>query len=132
MQVLKVTEGSRFAEYALNEQTKTLTVEGVVIDLEAETQDCQTLINITRTHDGDCVRGLEGKAGYVADIEIPPREYIIEEIEPPVEDDDEEEAEGGGNTMGRTSTKTPLPLDLKKVVLRLWPYGAEETIQEEG
>jgi hypothetical protein len=126
MQVFKVSEGSRFATYTLNEKKKKLTVEGVIVDLEAEVQDCQTLINITRTLDGQCVKGLEGKAGYVADIEIPPREYVIEEAEAPVE------SGGEGNTMGRTSIKTPLPLDLKKVVLRLWPFGTEETINEEG
>jgi hypothetical protein len=51
---------------------------------------------------------------------------MIEEADTPVE------SGGEGNTMGRTSTKVPLPLDLKKVVLRLWPFGAEETIDEEG
>jgi hypothetical protein len=124
MQIFKVSEGSKFATYTLNEKKKKLTVEGVIIDLESEVQDCQTLINITRTLDGQCVRGLDGKAGYVADIEIPPREYVIEEA--PVEHG------GEGNTMGGASTKTPLPLDLKKVVLRLWPFGTEETINEEG
>jgi hypothetical protein len=116
MQVFRVSEGSNFASYNLNLQEKILTVEGVSIDLEAEVQDCQTVINITRTPGGDFVRGLDGKAEYVADIEIPPRDYRFEEI-------------GEGENIA--TERIALPLDLNVVVLRLWPFGAGE-MQEEG
>jgi hypothetical protein len=117
VQVFKVSEGEHFASYDLNLEEKVLTVEGVDIDLEAEVQDCQTLITITRTEAGDFVRGLGGKAGYVADIEIPPREYRFEET-------------GEGETM--TTERIALPLNLNVVILRLWPFGAEKTMLEEG
>lgn len=117
MQVFKVSEGERFASYNLSLEEKILTVEGVSIDLEAEVRDCQTLIAITRATEGGFVRGLDGKAGYVADIEIPPREYWFEET-------------GEGEAM--TTERRAIPLDLNAVVLRLWPCGVENITQEEG
>jgi hypothetical protein len=115
MQVFKVSEGSTAAAYTLNEKEKKLVIGDIVIDIESEVQDCQSLITITRGADGRFIRGLEGKAGYVADIEIPPREYTVEESD----------AGDGGDTAGSPSVRTPLPLDLKKVVLRLWSFDAE-------
>jgi hypothetical protein len=134
MQVFKVSDGSGFADYSVDETKKELSIGGVVINLEDEVQDCQTLITITRAADGRFIRGLEGKAGYVVDIEIPPREYVIEESEVPEETGESNSGEsGGGNTMGNTvTTRRALPLDIKKVVLRLWPFGAGEIIQQEG
>jgi hypothetical protein len=117
VQLFKVCEGECFASYEVNREEKILSVEGVSIDLEAEAQDCQTLIVITRTEGGGVVRGLDGKAGYVADIEIPPREYRFEET---------------GEGENRTNERVALPLDLNAVVLRLWPCGVEQTTQEEG
>lgn len=118
MQVFKVSEGTQFASYALDEQTKILTLEGVVIDLEAAVQaDCQNIITITKDMNGEYIRGLEGKGGYVADIEIPPREYV--EVE-------------SGEGDEKTITRTALPLDTATVVLRLWPLGtALEAAQQE-
>jgi hypothetical protein len=112
MQVFTVSQGPVYPVYELVESTKKLTVEGVVVDLEGSTlDDCQNILNITRNGDGSCVLGLEGKAGYVADIEIPPRQYRYE-----TRGEGEEE---------RTE-KIHLPLDLNTVVLKLWPYGTEE------
>jgi hypothetical protein len=113
MQVFKVSEVSKVASYSLNETEKKLTVEGVVIDLETAARDCQTIINITKNCDGKCVASLDGKCGYVADIEIPPREYRTEEF---------------GEGDEKTYEIMPLPLDTATVVLRLWPFGAEEDI----
>jgi hypothetical protein len=117
MQVFKVSEGSKFAEYALNEKKKKLTIEGIVIELEKVTlDDCKNILNITRNTDGLCVLGLEGKAGYVADIEIPPRQYRYETT---------------GEGEEEKTEKIPVPLDLNTVVLKLWPYGTEEiSVQE--
>jgi hypothetical protein len=117
VQVFKVSDGENFASYDLNLEEKVLTVGGISIDLESEVQDCQTLITITRTKDGDFVRGLDGKAGYVADIEIPPREYRFEET---------------GEGADIATERTALPLDLNVVILRLWPFGTGKTMQEEG
>jgi hypothetical protein len=118
MQVFKVSEGSKFTEYSLDNSTKKLTIEGIIIDLEASSLDsCQNILNITRNSDGTCVLGLEGKAGYVADIEIPPRQYRYETTG---EGDDEK------------TDRIPVPLDLNTVVLKLWPYGPEENPVEGG
>jgi hypothetical protein len=118
MQVFKVSEGSKFAKYALNEKNKKLTIEGIVIELEKVTlEDCKNVLNITRNQDGSCVLGLDGKAGYVADIEIPPRQYRYETT---------------GEGEDAKTEKKAIPLDLNTVVLKLWPYGAEEVSVEEA
>lgn len=118
MQVFKVSDGSKFSEYSLNPKRKKLTVGGIVIDLEDSTLDgCQNILNITRNSDGTCVLGLGGKAGYVADIEIPPRQYRYETT---------------GEGEEEKTEKIPIPLDLNTVVLKLWPYGTEEDSVEGG
>ena len=59
------------------------------------------------------MRGLGGKSGYVADIEIPPRDYA-----------DVESGEGDEHTI----TQMALPLDSATVVLRLWPIETEQEV----
>ena len=112
MQVFKVSEGAKYPEFSLNQKKKILTVEGVTIDLREQVMDgCQNVLYVTRNSDGTCVLGLEGKAGYVADIEIPQRQYGYETT---------------GENEDATTEQIPLPLDLDAVVLKLWPYGTEE------
>lgn len=119
MQIFYVAEGSSYANFSLNEKKKKLTVENIVIDLEASVlDDSKNVINITRNCcDGSCMLGLDGKAGYVADIEIPPRQY---------------EYKTTGKGEDAVTEKIPLPLDLNTVVLNLWPYGTVEKSEEEG
>jgi hypothetical protein len=118
MQVFHVTKGPMYPTYSLSNNKKKLTVEGVLIDLEAASMDdCQNILNITRNSDGSCVLGLGGKAGYVADIEIPPRQFRYETT------GEGEEAE---------TKKIPLPFDSTTVVLKLWPCCQEETNLEGG
>jgi hypothetical protein len=107
MQVISIVAGSNLPTWSLNEKKKKLTVEGVVVDLEESVRDCQTIINITNDN-GKAVLGLGGKNGYIADIEIPPREYEFTET---------------GTGTAKVSTKTPLPLDVATVTLKLWPFG---------
>jgi len=122
MQVFYVpggSEDSKYASYTLNEKKMKLTVENITIDLEKSVlDDSKNVINITRSCcDGSCVLGLEGKAGYVADIEIPPRQF---------------EYETTGEGEDEKTVKIPIPLDLNTVVLNLWPYGTEEKSDKEG
>lgn len=115
MQVFKVSEGSKFAEYNLDEKSKKLTIENITIDLEdAVKDDCLNVLTITRSCCGPCVLGLDGKAGYVADIEIPPRQF-------------RHETTGEGDE--EKTQRIPLPLDLNTVVLKLWPYGTEKNVE---
>jgi hypothetical protein len=71
MRVFKVSEGENFASYDLNLEEKVLTVEGVGIDLEAEVQDCQTLIPITRTEGVILSGGSAGKRGMWRTVKSP-------------------------------------------------------------
>jgi len=113
MQVFKVSEGDKYPEFSLDKKKKILKVENVKIDLEGAVKDgCQNVLYITRNCcDGTCVPGLDGKAGYVADIEIPQRQY-------------RQETTGEGDQ--EKIIDIPVPLDLDTVVLKLWPHGAGE------
>jgi len=112
MQMIRMVEGTAVAPYSLDEETKVLKVAGVEIDLAAAEADSQTILNITND-DGTPILGLEGKNGYIADVEIPPRRYETVEEE-------------GDN--GEPQTKSvPLSLDTKAVVLKLWPYPVESS-----
>ncbi|MDR1216009.1 MAG: hypothetical protein LBK25_04935 [Treponema sp.] len=119
MQVFKASEGQAYTEYSLDTKhnKKKLTVAGVEIDLEASVlDDCQNILNITRNNDGTCVLGLEGKAGYVADIIIPPREFQYKTT-------------GEGDEA--VTEKIPLGIDVNAVVLKLWPITNECMAEEE-
>jgi len=122
MQVFYVpggSENSKFTSYSLNKNEKKLTVENITIDLEESVlDDSKNVINITRSCcGGHCVLGLEGKMGYVADIEIPPRQFTYRTT---------------GEGEDAKTEQIPIPLDLNTVVLNLWPYGTEEKSEEEG
>jgi hypothetical protein len=123
MQIVKVKPGKVFPEFVLDEENKMLTVEGIEIDLEAEVKDSQNTISITMGVDGSFIQGLEGKGGYVADVIIPPRKYLFEEV---VQEEDPEEEDENEGKKTQNFIKTPIPLDLETVIIRLWPVNNKE------
>ena len=116
MRVVRMVEGAMVAPYVLDAATNSLDVAGITIDLAAAEEDSQTILNITNDA-GTPVLGLSGRNGYIADIEIPPRRHELVE---------EEDAEG--NMVTKSAA---LPFDINAVVLKLWPYPAEGTINKE-
>jgi len=72
----------------------------LTVDLEAEQEDVQKIVDVSLDKDGNLIRGVG--EWYVANIVIPPREY--EAIE----------NENGEQTI------TALPVNMDKVVLILW------------
>jgi hypothetical protein len=108
-----------FEDYSLEE--KTLTIGGVVIDLEAEEDDQEKIITLGSCN-GMVHRGLMSCCVYVADVIIPPRKYDSVEVEGPAGSN-----AGGGKTDEGTETHTemiPFPLNTNTVTLRLWPLEA--------
>jgi hypothetical protein len=119
MQVFHVVEGQAYPDFTLDTKRgkKKLTIAGVEIDLETVVlDDCQNVLNITMEKDGSCVLGLEGKAGYVADIIIPPREFKYKTT-------------GEGDEAA--TEKIPQGLDTNTVVLKLWPITNERVAEKE-
>lgn len=82
--------------------------EKLELDLEAEQEDVQKIIDLCLGEEGNLIRGV-GK-WYVANVVIPPREY------------ETVESENGEQTI------TALPVNMDKVVLILWvlPEGGRQ------
>jgi hypothetical protein len=119
MRVFKISgESVPVEHWALHKEEKKLIIGHVAVALESYVRDSQTVINITRNGKGECVMGLDGKAGYVADIEIPQREYEYINIE---EEAPENEDDGGISEKKILTARVPVPLDISAVVLKLWP-----------
>lgn len=98
--------GTPVAEFALDEETKVLTVAGVKVNLPDYERDTQNIVSISAGDDGPEF-GVNGKHGFVADIDIPPRRYA---------------EEGGLNEAGDPVTNyVPVPLDTGRIILKLWP-----------
>ena len=78
--------------------------DDLTINLVKREQDWAVHIDICSDADGDLVIGTAAGRAYVAEIDIPAREYT-EEVDP----EDPEQ-----------TIRTPVPLNLDKVTLSLW------------
>ncbi len=82
------------------------------INLAKREEDDAVHIDICFDGDGALVVGAAAGRRYVAEIDIPAREYIE------TEDEAEEEEQ-------RKTRREPVPLDMDKVTLTLWAIGKE-------
>lgn len=97
MQIIEQNEGVKIG-YTV--EGARITFDGkLTVDLEAEQEDVQKIVDVSLDKDDNLIRGVG--EWYVANIVIPPREYIIEN-------------ENGEQTI------TTLPVNMDKVVLILW------------
>jgi hypothetical protein len=72
-------------------------------------------LDICANTDGNLVIGTESGMNYVAQLDIPAREYIYPEPDA---------GEGMGEMDGtEAEPPTPVSLDMKKVMLTLWAIG---------
>lgn len=79
--------------------------DDLTINLVKREEDWPVHIDVCYDSDGNLVLGTAAGRAYVAEIDIPAREYIYPE---PAEEGEEPEP------------PTPVPLDLDKVTLSLW------------
>lgn len=98
MQIIEQCKGTKIS-YRI-EGTKIIFDEKLEVDLEAEQNDVQKIVDISLNKEGQLVKGLD--EWYIANIVIPPREY-----------------EYSTNENGE-QTITALPVNMDKVVLVLW------------
>ena len=92
--------------------TKVTFDDDLTINLAKREQDWAVHIDICSDADGELVIGAAVGRMYVAEIDIPPRQY--ESV--PVESEASEEGEEGGDS----EQLVPLPLDMTRVTLSLW------------
>lgn len=106
MIVIEKNEGRKI-DYEIQDTSKAKKItfdDDLTINLVKREEDWPVHIDVCFDHDGDLVIGTAAGRAYVAEIDIPAREYIYhdagegEEAEPP----------------------TPVPLDLDKCTLSLW------------
>ena len=96
--------------------------EDLSINLKNRAQDEKTLIDICSDSDGFLVVGTAAGLRYVAQVEIPARQYTEEEQENPNYDP---EAEAGTEAASQTITvREPVPFDIDNCTIYLW--GMEE------
>ncbi|MBR2941854.1 MAG: hypothetical protein IKB82_00495 [Clostridia bacterium] len=86
--------------------------DDLTINLAKREDDWPVHIDVCHDADGELVIGAAAGRAYVAEIDIPKREYIEVPAEEPVATGDE--GMGGGPTM------EPVPFDIDRVTLTLW------------
>lgn len=77
-------------------------------------------LDICANSDGSLVIGTATGLNYVAELDIPAKEYIYPE---PAETTDADVEGGGEMNRGDVEPPTLIPLDMKKVTLSLWAIG---------
>lgn len=96
--------------------------EDLSINLKNREQDEKTLIDICSDSDGFLVVGTAAGLRYVAQIEIPARQYTeTEETNPNYDPEAEEGSEAANQTI---AVREPVPFDIDNCTIYLW--GMEE------
>lgn len=115
MKVIEINEGAKIP-YEVS-KTKICFDDDLTINLAKRQEDWPVHIDILTDGDGVLVTGAESGSYYVAQIDIPAREY-----KEPEATEETETAEEGGEQAGTTDAPQPepLPLDMEKVTLTLW------------
>lgn len=115
MKVIEINEGAKIP-YEVN-KTKICFDDDITINLAKRQEDWPVHIDILTDGDGVLVTGAESGSYYVAQIDIPAREY-----KEPEATEEAVTVEEGGEQAGTTDAPQPepLPLDMEKVTLTLW------------
>lgn len=115
MKVIEINEGAKIP-YEVN-KTKICFDDDITINLAKRQEDWPVHIDILTDGDGVLVTGAESGSYYVAQIDIPAREY-----KEPEATEETATVEKGGEQAGTTDAPQPepLPLDMEKVTLTLW------------
>ena len=116
MIVVEKNEGTKIP-YSV-EETKITFNDDLTINLSKRQQDWPVHIDICFNEDKELVIGAAAGRSYVAEIDIPEREYATTE---------EAEHTSENTEKSGAATSEPLPLDMDKVTLTLW---ASDEIEE--
>ena len=114
MKIVEMNEGRKI-DYKLTGTKLEFADGALTVDLERYQSDDPVTRDIMVDSEGYLVMGKGSY--YVAQVEIPAREY--EETEAPQALEENEEENGGRGDMPGI-VRTPLPLDTEKVTLRLF------------
>ena len=92
--------------------------DDLTINLAKRQQDDPVHIDVCYDGDGELVIGASAGRKYVAELDIPAKEYETSEAE----EREEEDSGSGGDTQMDSGENLPVakPLDMNKVQLALW------------
>lgn len=119
MKVIEVNEGRKIP-YEVN-GTKICFDDDLTINLAKRQEDCDVHIDVCSDQNGALVIGAASGNYYVAQIDIPKREYeeIVSEDEPTGAVQYEDEGENQIQKQPKI-VREPKPLDMDSVTLSLW------------
>ena len=119
MIVIEKNPGQKI-DYEVN-KTKLTLDDDLTINLAKREEDYAVHIDVCYDEDGALCIGAAAGRSYVAQIDIPPRQYK-EVLAAASADGADEAAENadGATTPGGQTTKEALPLDMDTVTLTLW------------
>ncbi len=119
MIVIEKNEGAKVA-YTQSGTVVSFADGRLALDCALYQKDWGVHLDVCENADGNLVIGTESGRKYVAQLDIPAREYLYPETAAETTTDlDGEETE-----YKQTEPPTPLPLDMEKVTLSLWAIGA--------
>lgn len=88
MNVVYKTEGSRYIEWENTEKSIIFGDDDLSINLKNRQKDVDVVIDVCATRDGDLVIGAATGYRYIAQVEIPAKEYIeVEQDEETVQEE---------------------------------------------
>lgn len=128
MIVVEKNEGAKIP-YTQNETVVSFADGRLSLDCALYQKDWDVHLDVCENADGNLVMGTESGQKYIAQLDIPAREYLYPEpaeTAPAIPADlDDEETETVAVEPEHTETEPPvaLPLDMEKVTLSLWAIG---------
>lgn len=126
MIVIEKNEGAKIA-YTQSGTVVSFADGRLSLDCALYQKDWGVHLDVCENADGNLVIGTESGQKYVAQLDIPAREYEYPETAetaPTFADLDDEEADADGMERAETAPPVLLPLDMEKVTLSLWAIGA--------
>jgi hypothetical protein len=116
MQIVKMPEGAEnVISYEITKNTISFNDDELALNLQKRERDGAVHIDICTDRSGALVMGAENGFKYVAQIDIPAREYTEAEVEA---EEGTEEAEGM-ETRAKT-VREPVPFSMDRCTLTLW------------
>lgn len=128
MIVIEKNEGEKIP-YTQNGTVVSFAGGRLSLDCALYQKDWDVHLDVCENADGNLVMGTESGQKYIAQLDIPAREYLYPEpaeTAPAIPADlDGEETETAAVEPEHTETEPPvaLPLDMEKVTLSLWAIG---------
>ncbi len=120
MIVIEKNEGAKVA-YTQSGTVVSFADGRLALDCALYQKDWNVHLDVCENTDGNLVIGTESGRKYVAQLDIPAREYLYPET---TDTETTTDLDSEGAEYKPTEPPTPLPLDMEKVTLSLWAIGA--------